>query len=354
MRTSLPNSIYVNWDMTYACPLRCSQCYSESGRRPSRQLGLDDQLALADQIIKMNPQSVQFSGGEPLTNPSLLEVAKHFVTRGVPVYLYTSGWGLDESTAQQITQLFSKIHISVDGAEAKLHDRLRGKTGSFNMAMRALSLFNQISYERIQQSEAPVHFGIDCTVSRSNFPHLEDFCTHILPQFPEIRFIDFGAVIPSGLASRQEYAEQELLTIEQMEKMSCAFFASHLRALAPAGVKLNLTDNLMLQMHPDDLQQGKAAEKIIQIEPDGHVRGMAIYEGTVGNLLEELVETLLEKVWERPYHPFVVEKLLAVRNNQDWAAATRAIDWYFGTKADQARISKRSAALSSVSAAKPR
>ncbi len=35
MRTTPAAPVYVNWDLTYACPLRCIHCYSESGRRPS-------------------------------------------------------------------------------------------------------------------------------------------------------------------------------------------------------------------------------------------------------------------------------------------------------------------------------
>lgn len=89
MRTSPPASIYVNWDLTYACPLRCEHCYSESGRRPSRQLGLAEQLRIAEQIIKMRPQSVQFSSREPLIVPGVFELAKHLVSRGVRVHLYT-------------------------------------------------------------------------------------------------------------------------------------------------------------------------------------------------------------------------------------------------------------------------
>lgn len=128
-----------------------------------------------------------------------------------------------------------------------------------------------------------------------------------------------------------------------MEKMRSPEFASFLREVAPAGVEVGVTDNRMLQMHPVDLKNGDAARKIIQIEPDGHVRGMAIYEGSVGNLLDESVEIILERVRERPAHPFVIGKLLPVINNQDWAAATREIDWFFGTEGDRARISRRKA-----------
>ena len=71
--------------------------------------------------------------------------------------------------------------------------------------------------------------------------------------------------------------------------------------------------------------------------------GMAVYEGTLGSLLEESVEVILDSVRERPSHPFVREKLLPVINNQDWAAATREIDRFFGMEDDRARIFKRTA-----------
>src|SRR5215207_3804558 len=154
MRTSPPAKTYVNWDLTHACPLRCEHCYSESGRRPSRQLGLAEQLRVADQIIKMRPQSVQFSGGEPLIVPGLFELAEHFVSRGVRVHLNTSGWGLKESTARRAALYFSKIHVSVDGADAETHDGIRGRKGSFEKALKALSLFDQISAENLREANA--------------------------------------------------------------------------------------------------------------------------------------------------------------------------------------------------------
>ena len=46
---SLPS--VVLWEITYACPLRCTHCYTESGRRPSRQLSLDQMLAACARMV---------------------------------------------------------------------------------------------------------------------------------------------------------------------------------------------------------------------------------------------------------------------------------------------------------------
>src|SRR5205814_2199850 len=61
---SLPS--VVLWEITYACPLRCTHCFSESGRRPSRQPPLADMLRIADVLVAMRPRVVHRTGGRAL------------------------------------------------------------------------------------------------------------------------------------------------------------------------------------------------------------------------------------------------------------------------------------------------
>nr|WP_123678045.1 radical SAM protein [Couchioplanes caeruleus] len=77
----------VIWDITYACPLRCIHCYSESGRRPTRQLGAPDLLRVADALIAMRPSDIAIAGGEPLVVPDLFAVAERFSRSGISVTL---------------------------------------------------------------------------------------------------------------------------------------------------------------------------------------------------------------------------------------------------------------------------
>src|SRR5262252_8344232 len=80
-RQAVPSA--VNWDLTYACPLRCGHCYSESGRRPSRQLPLPSLLRIADEILAVRPvPTVTFTGGEPLVVRGVLDVARHLKEGG--------------------------------------------------------------------------------------------------------------------------------------------------------------------------------------------------------------------------------------------------------------------------------
>ncbi|WP_224370219.1 radical SAM protein [Hyalangium versicolor] len=331
----------VIWDVTYACPLRCTYCYSESGRRASRQLGLADMLRVADALISLRPPSVQLSGGEPLLVKGLFQVAERFHAAGIPVALYTSGWLLEPEMIPEMLRLFAQIHVSVDGATARIHESIRGRPGSFDRAMRALTLLNDAAREERERTGRSIMLGVDCVVVQSNFQQLEAFCRELVPRFPEVKFVFFGAAIPAGLGNRQGFADRELLTDEQLHHLTSPNTLKHLRSLLPASVRLRMTDGRWLQMHPEDVARDRAARYLMQIEPDGDVRGMAVYEGTVGNLLEEPAQVLWERVFERPEDPFVVELLRPVRTRKEWAQAARRIDYHFGSEEVRARIDQR-------------
>lgn len=330
----------VNWDITYACPLRCTHCYSESGRRPSRQLDHADQLRVADALVALKPSGVAFAGGEPLLIRGVFEVAERISRAGIPVILYTGGWSLRPDMVEDIMRVFPQINVSVDGATAEVHDRIRGRAGSFHRAMEALTLLDEAVGQRLARGEQAPHVGIDCVLVRSNFHQMDDFCTALAPRFPRLRFLWFGAAVPSGLASRTGFADHELLSDAQLRHLVSRERRLRLRSLAPASVAVSTNDNLALQMHPELIAQG-TYHPMLQVEPDGEVRAMPIYEGTVGNILTDSVDVLWKRAVARWRDPFVVETLGPVRTMAQWAEAARRIDHHFGSPAVRARIDRR-------------
>jgi|GEM_PF-2042017 len=336
--SALDRPASINWDVTYACPLRCTHCYSESGRRASRQLSLEDMFRVADALISLKPQSIQFSGGEPLLVKGLFQVAERIAKAGIPVTLYTSGWTLDERLVAEVARVFSRVHVSVDGATAKVHDTVRSKPGAFERAMKALGLLNEVVREQRQRGVKPLIFGIDCVVVRSNFHQLEEFCTAIAPRFPEMKFLTMMAAVPSGLANRPGYADLELLTDDQLWLLGSPGFTRYLQTLAPASLRVDAMDGLLLQMHPDHVASGKALRGLMHVEPDGEVRSMPIYEGTVGSLLQEPAKVLWERALARHLDPYLAETLGPVRTMKEWAKAARRIDLHYGSEQVRARI----------------
>ncbi|MFI9379960.1 radical SAM protein [Kutzneria sp. NPDC052558] len=322
------------WDTTYACPLRCVHCYSESGRRASRQLAPVTMLRVADKIIEAGPELVMLSGGEPVLVPGILDVARRLADAGIDVGVYTSGWSMSPALAEDLASVVSMLAVSLDGATAEVHDRVRGRPGSFDRALRTLAMLDEVAERR------PFTFGVDCSVLRSNLHQLDALCTDVVRRFPRLGFAYFGPVVPSGVASRAGFAETELLTEDQWRELAGTDRLTRLRSLVGPAVAVRVNDNLDLQMRPgraDDWSTYGA----VQIEPDGNVRAMSMYEGTIGNILTDPPAVLWERALARWHDPFVVETLTAVRTPAEWAAAARRIDERFGTAEDRRRFARR-------------
>lgn len=338
MRTVAPPPAVV-WDITYACPLRCCHCYSESGRRASRRLGRDDLLRVADALISMQPRAIVFAGGEPLLVPEIVEVARRVADAGIEPHLYTGGWSLRPAMVGPLLDVLWKITVSVDGATPEVHDRIRGRTGSFDRAMDALALLDdEIGSRRRKGRESPA-LGVDYVVMRSNYGQLGDFCSQVAPRFASLDFVFFGAVLPIGLASRSGFSSAELLTRDQLDRLSGSELPRELQQQAPRHLQVCTSDNGMFQMHPDRLAAGEIPA--MQVEPDGAVRAMPVYEGTVGSLLDEDPLVLWERAVDRWSDPFVTELLRSASDMEAYADATRRIDVRFGSPADRLRIAQR-------------
>lgn len=329
----------IVWDITYACPLRCSHCYSESGRRSSRQLSADDLYRVTDALVAGSPAAVVLSGGEPLVVKEIFAVAKRLHEAAIRVILYTSGWGFNRSMLPDLMTLFAGVTVSVDGADADTHDRIRGRSGSFDRAMQTLESLDGAIGARRRRGEQVPELGIDFVVMQCNFHQLHDFCATIPARFPELSRVCFGAVIPTGLASRDSFAERELLRDEQMALLVGDTLLDRLRSVAPPSVEVSVTDIRRFQMHPDLMASFDIPP--IQIEPDGNARAMPIYEGTVGSLLHDPLAQLWERAIERWSDPFVMGTLRQADSPQGWAAATRRIDLRFGSSDDRIRIARR-------------
>ncbi|ONI88312.1 radical SAM protein [Actinosynnema sp. ALI-1.44] len=331
------------WDVTYACPLRCTHCYSESGRRPARQLTPGEMIEVADALISLGPKAVAITGGEPLLIRTLPDVVRRFRAAGMGVTVYTGGWLLDRTAAVDLLTTCTRVNVSIDGATAEVNDRIRGRAGAFDRAMDALATLDTTYRELRGLDMALARLGIEVTVVRSNFLQLGEICGTLARGIPNLRSVAMSAAIPTGLASRTGFVEHELLTNEHFEELVSPEFADRLRACAPPGVRVAVTDNRFLRNDPASLAAGTVP--MMQVEPDGAVRAMAIYEGTIGNLLTDDPAELWNRCVERWSDPFVVRTLSAAGTMESWAAAARRIDYRFGTDEDRARIDRRPAYL---------
>ena len=165
--------IYVGWDITYRCNFRCIHCYLACSRHSVNELTREELFDIADQIVRMKIFSVSFSGGEPLLRwKDLIALVRYFAEHGVGVSMVTNGWYVTEKRAKELAKYIGQVEISIDGSRAEVHEKVRGVPGSFERAVRAVRLFNEVNVET----------NIGTSLTRFNiedFPNMIKLCKEI-------------------------------------------------------------------------------------------------------------------------------------------------------------------------------
>lgn len=326
----------VIWDLTYACPLRCIHCYSESGRRPARMLDRERMRRVAEVIVAIGPERVSFSGGEPLLAPWWDEAARLLREAGIPVTVFASGWVMDESVARRLSESVTAVTVSVDGPDERTHDAIRGRAGSYRRAMAALDRLNRVKLARTEGAEPCFRLGVDYTVTRSGNGDLGEFVATVTSRFPNLDYVRFGAVMPVGLGQETGFVDAELLSDKELEALVDA--EPELISRASNGIGVSVTDvRSFLPTSPLSVE----GEGIAQIEPDGQLRAFACYEAKVGNVLDEPIGVLWDRALAWRARPFVREQTNSVHSLTDWARAARILDRRYGSEADKVRIARR-------------
>lgn len=324
------------WNPTYACPLRCIHCYTESGRRRAQMLPRQEMRRVVEAIIDAGPRRVSVGGGEPLLVPWWEEMVGLFRSAGIPVTFYTSGWLLSEETAEKLNNAVAATAVSIDGPNAQVHDLVRGRAGSFDRAMAALERLTRIKREHAARGESYCHVSIDYTVTRTGLPGIGDFVAEASARLPGLDHMIFGAAMPIGIAQETGFVERELLHDD--ENVALVESEPALAARAQNGVSVSVTDARFFL--PNSPLYDRGAE-IATIEPDGSLRAHGAYEAKVGNLLDDPVDVLWHRALEWRNDPFVVEQTHSIHSMTDWARASRALDRRYGSEADKARIARR-------------
>ena len=129
----------VVWNFTYKCNLKCKHCYLDAGDNSKRDLSTEEAIKVVDQLADFGVTSLAFSGGEPLTRKDFFEVAKHAVDKGLYVSMATNGTLLTEENVRKLKEIgLHYVEVSVDGIDAKTHDRFRGIDGAFDKTIQGL------------------------------------------------------------------------------------------------------------------------------------------------------------------------------------------------------------------------
>ena len=126
----------VTLAVTNRCNYGCWHCYNAG--RSQIDIPFAEMKKVTAQLRELNTVMLTLTGGEPLLRADLEKIAIQFGDR-VCIMLNTTGSGLTAERARGLraSGIFG-IGVSLDSADEDEHDRLRGKSGAFKVALKAL------------------------------------------------------------------------------------------------------------------------------------------------------------------------------------------------------------------------
>ncbi len=141
-----PDTVF--WDITDACNLRCRHCYAYENKRGSGELSTGEALRVLDEMSVCGVGNISISGGEPLLRKDFPRIVSHAGGLGFKsVGVATNGTLVTSGVARLLRRLGVNVQISIDGDTAETHDRLRGVSGSFELALRGLRILQEAGNE---------------------------------------------------------------------------------------------------------------------------------------------------------------------------------------------------------------
>jgi len=125
-------------ELTYRCNWRCVFCYNPR-HNDLRGLATARWLSLLDELRALGTLYVALTGGEPLTHPDFLTIARGVRERALALRILTNGALVTESLAAEIARLRPMaVELSLHGARAATHDRATATPGSFEAMLRGV------------------------------------------------------------------------------------------------------------------------------------------------------------------------------------------------------------------------
>ena len=205
---------YLFWECTTRCNLRCLHCGSDCTQLSrEKDMPLEDFLGALDTIPKDHrPKdfTIALTGGEPLLRPDIETVGKEIRRRGFGWGMVSNGWFYDEKMHEKLMGSgLGALTISLDGLQAS-HDWMRGRMGSYDRALRAIS---------IAAAEPRLNFDVVTCVNKRTISELSEI--HSLLSSAGVKQWRLFTIIPIGRAASNpdmHLTNQEFVTLMEFIK----------------------------------------------------------------------------------------------------------------------------------------
>jgi len=195
--------LFVVWNFTNRCNLRCKHCYQNAGPSLANELNTNEALNVVKDLSESDVSSIAFSGGEPLLRQDFFKVASYAKDCGMYVSVATNGTLITREVAKKLSKTVHYVEISLDGASPEVHDNFRGVPGSWERSVAGIR----------HLIDEGVTVGVATTATKSNINEIHKIID-LTEQLGADYFICFN-FIPTGRG--QEIIKSDLSPVEREE-----------------------------------------------------------------------------------------------------------------------------------------
>lgn len=144
---NIPHPQLIYYNVTNKCNLKCPFCYIDAGERLGDELNHEEAVKCIDEVASLKPQTLVFSGGEPLMREDLFDLAGYAKEKKLRIVLISNGTLINDRIAERLT-IFDAVQISLEGSTSAVHDKLRG-AGTFDLVLNSIRLLKKAGVKRV-------------------------------------------------------------------------------------------------------------------------------------------------------------------------------------------------------------
>lgn len=151
----------IYFSVTNKCNLNCLHCCTNADSSYNDILPTKIILKIIDKIIKLNPDSICITGGEPMVRKDILKILKY--TRDNfkgTITLSTNATLIRTENVESIITCVNNISISLDGYDDDSCSIIRGR-GTFQKSCNAIELLHSYNFRNLSLSMVLTNYNVN-------------------------------------------------------------------------------------------------------------------------------------------------------------------------------------------------
>jgi pyrroloquinoline quinone biosynthesis protein E len=282
MNETPSNPLALIAELTHRCPLHCVYC-SNPLELEARNLELstDDWTRVFQEAAALGVLQADFTGGEPLTRPDILDLVCAARAAGLYVNLITSGLPLDEPRLEALVQAgLDHFQLSFQGAREETANEISG-TKAHAQKLRVLAWLKR------QRVAVTLNF----VIHRRNVDQLPEMLS--LAESSSATRVEFANVQYYGWA----FANRDALLPTREQLAQSIEFLKKAQTRLTGKIKVEYVVPDYYAKYPKPCMGGWA-RKLMLITPSGQALPCHAARVIPGLSFENVKDRSLRKIWE--------------------------------------------------------